>query len=465
MEKWQMKFFKKIFDKALFYVNTDNNKLSVFALAIPLFISNVSVHFIGMVQTMIASRYLGGFFVIPISVSNTLTTVMVNILAMVSTGMTILLSVFLGKKDYDACKKIIGCAIILCAFLFLVVFVIGFVLARPLLLLMGMNNQDYAQYMPYTVTYFRVRHIGLIFSALYLVVYGALQCYGHTKVGLICSLVSNLVSVVATLVAIYLFNLQKEQAATVFALITVVSSAISLIMAWVFIRQKKIKISFAVSYHWIKSILKVGAPASLAIIFYCISQTVTTSICLLLTSSEYLAKNYVAQIVYLVYVFGYSLGQANSIMVGRICGMGDLDRVDRMHRQNLRLVMAINFALSLLFFSVGVPLIKLMFGADNSVLSFVTGVMAIDVLVELGRGMNHVGQNGLNATGDVRFTTVISILSCWICSVGFAYILGITFNLGLYGIWLAFAIDELFRGTLYYLRWKKQGWRKAFSKI
>jgi Na+-driven multidrug efflux pump len=106
-----------------------------------------------------------------------------------------------------------------------------------------------------------------------------------------------------------------------------------------------------------------------------------------------------------------------------------------------------------------------MFGADNSVLSFVTGVMAIDVLVELGRGMNHVGQNGLNATGDVRFTTVISILSCWICSVGFAYLFGIVFNFGLYGIWLAFAIDELFRGTLYYLRWKKQGWRKAFSKI
>ena len=62
-------------------------------------------------------------------------------------------------------------------------------------------------------------------------------------------------------------------------------------------------------------------------------------------------------------------------------------------------------------------------------------------------------------TGDVRFTTVISIISCWACSVGLSFVF-VLCGLDLYGIWLAFAIDELFRGTLYYVRWRRKSWQK-----
>jgi hypothetical protein len=78
--------------------------------------------------------------------------------------------------------------------------------------------------------------------------------------------------------------------------------------------------------------------------------------------------------------------------------------------------------------------------------------------------MNHIGENGLNATGDVRFTTIVSILSCWGCSVGLSALFVYLFKWDLYGIWIAFAIDELFRGIIYYIRWRRGKWRKSFER-
>lgn len=51
----------------------------------------------------------------------------------------------------------------------------------------------------------------------------------------------------------------------------------------------------------------------------------------------------------------------------------------------------------------------------------------------------------------------------WAIGVGLGYLLGIRFNLGLPGVWIAFAIDEWFRGILVLIRWKRGKWRgRAF---
>ena len=57
---------KKFIDKNLFRVESENDKLSLFALAMPLFLNLISVNIIAMMQTSISSRHLDGFFVIPI---------------------------------------------------------------------------------------------------------------------------------------------------------------------------------------------------------------------------------------------------------------------------------------------------------------------------------------------------------------------------------------------------------------
>lgn len=68
--------------------------------------------------------------------------------------------------------------------------------------------------------------------------------------------------------------------------------------------------------------------------------------------------------------------------------------------------------------------------------------------------------NSLRASGDVRFTMIVSISSMFILRISFGYILGIIFNLGVIGVWLAMGADWMLRSIIYVLRFKNGKWRE-----
>ncbi|MDE5898619.1 MAG: hypothetical protein K2H09_05080, partial [Treponemataceae bacterium] len=49
--------------------------------------------------------------------------------------------------------------------------------------------------------------------------------------------------------------------------------------------------------------------------------------------------------------------------------------------------------------------------------------------------------------------------SMWEISVVLAWTLGIRLGLGLEGIWIGMAADEIFRGAVVLIRWKSGAWR------
>ncbi len=458
-----MKLFNKFIDKDLLSVGEGKNKLSVFSLALPIFFESIGVHLIGLVQSAMSAHYEGGFFVTVTAIPSTILSLFLNVIAMITTGMSIILSITLGRGQNSNCKKIIGNAFIVICILNVTLCLAGFFLSPQLLSLMGMKGKDYAEKIPYATTYLRWRFLLTIIFNVSPIFTSALRCYGYTKVGFICSISSNIVNAGLTAVAMYALKLNFTQMIYALIIICAASSLVNLLLAVVLFFRKKIGIEIKPDGGLCKAMIKVGLPASVSAIAYSLSQTITARFCVDITEDAYLAKTYISQLVFFVYQLGYSIGQANSIMVGRICGMGDLDRVDKMHRQNLRIVLTLNISFSVLLAILSKYLVSALFAANAKILEYSYVVLWIDIAVEIGRGMNHLGQFGLNATGDTVYTTVVSIVSCWVCSVFMSYLF-IKLGWDLYGIWCAFAIDELFRGILYYVRWRKGGWRGRFTK-
>lgn len=81
-------------------------------------------------------------------------------------------------------------------------------------------------------------------------------------------------------------------------------------------------------------------------------------------------------------------------------------------------------------------------------------------MLEIGRGFNHIAEGSLSANGDVRTILIISVVSCWLCSVFFGYLLCVKAGLGLTGLWIGFAADEFFKVLFYLLRWRSGKWQK-----
>ncbi len=451
----------KFFDKNLMSIGEGATKLSVFSLALPIFFENVGVSLIGLIQTSLSSRFMDGFFVTPTGVANSTTSLLNTISSLVVTGMSILLSIYLGKKRDEDCKKIIGTAFIGYYLFRFLILGLGFALAVPLLKLQGMGTDGNISRLGYSVTYFRWQCVMMTAFSVTGVLVAVMRCYGYTKAGLVSSISSSLVTLVLTYIGLYVRKTPENEVIPVLLIVSASAYTVSLALVTALFIKRKIKFKLHFEPTWLLKIIKLGFPASISMVMYALSTLITASICVYLSEEMYMARLFVLHIVTFTNQLGYSVGQANSIMVGRGCGMGEFDFVNKMYYQNLRITLVSNFIFSSLA-SAAAPFLMRIFTDDSGIIGIGVALMWIDVAVEMGRGMNHLGQFGLNATGDTVYTTIVSIVSCWVMSVGIGYLLGVTLGLGVYGLWIASAADEIFRGVLYNVRWKNGRWKNRF---
>ena len=97
--------------------------------------------------------------------------------------------------------------------------------------------------------------------------------------------------------------------------------------------------------------------------------------------------------------------------------------------------------------------------AMSEILSLLKTITFIEIFLELGRAVNIVLVRGMQASGDTHYPVYISILSMWGVATLLSYMFGIVLGWGLIGVWLAMALDECLRAIIFYIRWKRGGWR------
>ena len=99
-----------------------------------------------------------------------------------------------------------------------------------------------------------------------------------------------------------------------------------------------------------------------------------------------------------------------------------------------------------------------LFDAQEEVIALGKSVMIVAIFLEFGRTTNLVVINSMKSAGDVKFPVILGMLSQWGIAVGVSYLLGIVFDLGLVGIWIGLALDEIVRGVVVFVRWKRKTW-------
>ena len=68
--------------------------------------------------------------------------------------------------------------------------------------------------------------------------------------------------------------------------------------------------------------------------------------------------------------------------------------------------------------------------------------------------------NALRAANDVRMPMVTSVFTMVVFRILFSVILGIHFQMGVIGVWIAMIMDWIFRLTLFILRYRKGKWKQ-----
>ena len=67
---------------------------------------------------------------------------------------------------------------------------------------------------------------------------------------------------------------------------------------------------------------------------------------------------------------------------------------------------------------------------------------------------------GLRATGDIKFTTAISLFTTIGVRLVFSILFAIVMNLGVIGIAFAMCLDWSARGIIFWIRFKRNKWKE-----
>ena len=449
----------RLIDPEVTQVRTAQGKnLSLWQLFIPYFIEQLLMNLMGTVNTLVLGHYSDAA-VAAVGAANQVLGLIYTFYAVVSGGASVIISHRLGENSFRKASDAAFAAMVTGTVLSLTVSAGLFGLSGRLM--ESLNLSDNVRMM--AEQYFRICIATSVLQGMMTAVSAVLRSYGKPVPAVAASVFMNALNAVLDWIIVFRPFETPLHGVGGIAVSAVISRCCALAFICVCLMKSDIKLDLRkkkmADLSCIRNILRIGIPGGISNISYSLSQVVSTSILALLGMTALSAKIYISTIVFYVYVIGMSLGLSTAILIGWMTGAGQYEKAFRLNQQVLRIAVVLNISLSFCMFIFYRPLMEL-FTSNTDIINMAKGILLIDIFVEIGRGFNHVEDNSLRGAGDVLFPMIVAIISCWCMSILFSYILGIRCRLGLYGCWIAFMMDEMFRGILLWRRFRSRKWMK-----
>lgn len=451
------------FDTSLFRFDTETGTVTLIGIFWPIFLETLFTQLLGTVNTAILSGFSENA-VAAVGSANQLISMFTILFSVIAMGAATLTGNCLGAQRTRDAQKASFVAVSFCM-------IAGgcaglFFCSMHRRVLAWMNLE--LSLLPDATVYYQIRSLFLLFPALTSVLNAVMRCYGITQPGVYSGILSNVVNLLGSLCVTHFFREAPHIVITGIAVSCVLGQLAGLICSGILFWYHHIKLykpaSVNESFMYVKKILQIGVPGGMSTVGYTISQTVTTSFVGLLGTTALSAKVYFSTITFYCCMFSVSLGNANSIIVGRLCGASRYNDATRLNQQLHYFTALINLAASLFVLLFRIPIVSL-FTEQEEILSMAFVVFLIDIIVEQSRAVSQIYEYALRSTGDTFFSMVGILCSCWINGVSVAYFLAIPCGLGLAGVWIGFALDELMRALITWGRWKSKKWIKTNQAI
>lgn len=438
---------------------------SIFKLAWPIFVQALLSMCLGYADTLMLSGYDQNA-VGAIGNANQILGFLTLAFTIISSASGVVVSQYLGAGKKDKIGQIYTLCIAFNLVLSLFISLLIFFGSDALLHLI--NTPDDMMYD--AQSYMRIVG-GFIFTQAVLDTFSRIfQSNGKTIFGMVISLGINIFNVGGNYMFLYGPLKNLGLGASGVAVSTTISRIVGLIVAFVLFSlfidgDLSIRYLKPFPMNVLKTLLRLGIPTAGESISYNISQLFVTSFVNTLGIVAINTRIYANILSNFAYLYSISVAMATTIIVGHAVGAGDYDLAYRRVNKTMRGALIVSVCIACVNFLISPITFSLFTGNSDvsdirtQIVSLGSQIMFIAIFLEMGRTSNLVIINSLKAAGDVKFPTYLGIASMWGCSVVVGYILGIACGFGLRGIWIAMAADEIIRGVVVAVRWRRGTWR------
>ena len=206
---------------------------------------------------------------------------------------------------------------------------------------------------------------------------------------------------------------------------------------------------------------RIAAPIAVEHVILCGAQIVSTLIVAPLGTVAIAANSFGITVEALCYMPGYGISDAATTLVGQSLGAGRRLLARSFGRITLSMGMGMMTLMAVVMFTTSPALMTLM-TPDVDVQRLTVEILRIEAFAEPMFAASIVCYGIFVGARDTLIPCTMNLSSIWVVRIVLAYFLAST--MGLRGVWIAMAVELTFRGIIFLIRFRGDGWLKKFSQ-
>lgn len=428
-------------------------------MIVPMFFEQLLVMLVGIVDTFVIS-YAGESAVSGVSLVNSFNTIFIYLFTALASGGAVVISQYIGKKDKENSVKSSSQLFMFSTIFSIMIAVLVLIFNESLLKLLFGEVEN--SVMDACITYLRISAYSYPAIAIYNAGAALYRSMGKTKVTMYISIVSNIINAVGNMIGVFVLHAGVAGVAYPSLLARLFSAVVITVLCF-----KKSNITYYVK-EWIlkfdvkllKSILNIAVPNGIEQGVFQLVKVALSSVVAMFGTYQ-IAANGVAQSIWsLAALVGVTMGPIFITVIGQCMGAGDIDSAKYYFKKLMKWTLVFSIIWNVFIFVLTPFIMKFYALSDQTIDLIIVLVLIHNIFNTVAFPFSGPLSNGLRATGDVKFTMIVSIASTVLGRFVFSIILAVYMNLGVIGIALAMCLDWSIRAVVFYLRLKSEKWTK-----
>lgn len=438
-----------------YLIENKNNIITITTLAIPVIIENILQTLLGTVDTYFAGQ-INDNAIAAIGITNLIINVFIVFFTAISIGTSAVVARNFGKGEMNKVREATTQSAFLGIIISLVVGLINILFYEPILKICGATYEI----LDFTIYYYLVVAVPIIFLCLSLILSSCLRATKDTKTPMIAAAFANILNIILNILFIKL-----NMGIIGLGLATTISRFVNVVIILMKLKINNVNIRInkevlRLGKDTLKSIIKIGAPAGMEKLIMRLGQLVYNSMIISIGASSYVAHNIAGNIESYTYIPALGFGVATATLVGISLGEGNVEKSKEIVYVAY-IITTICMVVIGMFLFVFAPQIVKIFTNTTEVQIMVVNVLRLIALFQCFIAITQIFTSALQGAGDTKFPMYATLIGIWGVRVGIGYFLGIIMNLGLYGVWIAYALDITIRALLLMIRFRYEKWKSV----
>ena len=381
-------------------------KLIMFAL--PIIAGNIFTQLYNVTDSVVVGRFIGSDALAAVTVSFS-TMMLFNTLFMgLSMGANVLVAQYRGAKDYSALARSVNSTYSLCILVSAVITVLGIILARPVLILIGTPDNILSDATLYMILIFA----GTIGNTIYFLSTGLIRGLGDSRWPLYSLIIASVLNLILDVVFVAVFGWGVAGVAIATAFAQAISA---MILVMRFVRGKygfKLTLSGMkqIDRHLVLQIFRLGIPSSIQNVAQSLGGVIIQSFANNFGSDLIAANGIIMRTDGFVIMPLFGIGMAVTTFVGQNIGAGNVERSKKGTYKALQLTFGFCLALGFVMYFLGIYIMRV-FTDNQHVLDIGFRGLRFLAFCYIFHGINLCLGGAVRGAGEAKVPALIAIIS------------------------------------------------------